>query len=79
MDRGKAVATDHARDELIEQRELLQQLTRAGLELVERFGWTRERVECALDYELRELLADSADDDKEFRNWYAQWRKENPS
>lgn len=74
----KAMCTDHVGAERIEQRTLMQNLTRAALELVERYGWTRERVESALDYELRELLIDSTGDDEAFRAWYRQWRKENP-
>lgn len=72
------MATDYEGAERVAQRDLMRVLTRAGLELVERFGWTRARVESALDYELRELIVDSADDDEAFREWYRQWRKENP-
>jgi hypothetical protein len=72
------VATDYDGAEWMAQRDLMRVLTLAGLELIERFGWTRARVGAALDYELLELLMDSARDDNDFRNWYAQWRKGNP-
>ena len=77
---GESPATtgDAMDDDRLRQRELLGVITVSALELVERFGWTRARVASAVDYELRELVVDSAADDLVFREWYGRWRKENP-
>lgn len=63
--------------ERTEQRELMEQATACVATLVERDGWNLLSVCFAINWEVRERIADSAADDRAFRAWYEEWRRQN--
>ena len=66
--------SDVTTDERRQERQCLGSVTASACELIERYGWSRHQVLDALDYELREMLIDSAVDDASFWSRYERWR-----